>query len=104
MPSILGSVAPRATWLIANRLGLSELGRVNKDIPDENKLLAEWAEQPTAERLARVVRHMKEYYYPKLSEDDDTRDPVARRQPARDGGRGAPGLIASTSPDGCSRA
>ena len=69
VPSILGSVAPRATWLIANRLGLSELGRVNKNIPDEYKLLNEWAEQPSAERLALVVRHMKEYYYPKLSED-----------------------------------
>ena len=70
VPSILGAVAPRTTWLIANRLGLAEVGRANKEIPNEFKLLNDWAEEPSsAERLARVVGHMKNYYYPKLSED-----------------------------------
>jgi acetyltransferase AlgX (SGNH hydrolase-like protein) len=69
LPSILGTVAPRTTWLLANRLGLLEIARGNKDIPDESALLNQWAEQPSAERLDRVVRHMKKYYYPELGED-----------------------------------
>jgi hypothetical protein len=32
VPSMLGAVAPRTTWLLANRLGLSEVCRVNRDI------------------------------------------------------------------------
>jgi hypothetical protein len=69
LPSILGTVAPRTTWLLANRLGLLEIARGNKDIPDESALLNQWAEQPSAERLDSVVRHMKKYYYPELGED-----------------------------------
>jgi hypothetical protein len=68
VPSILGTIAPRTDWLVSNRLGLSELGRNNKEIPGENELLADWAEQPTPELTARVAQHMKQYYYPKLSE------------------------------------
>ena len=56
--------------MIANRLGLAEVGRANKEIPNEFKLLNDWAEEPSsAERLARVVGHMKNYYCPRLSED-----------------------------------
>jgi len=69
VPSILGTVAPRTDWLAVNRLGLSEVGRGNKDIPGEFALLNEWAEQPSAERTERVARHMKTYYFPKTSED-----------------------------------
>jgi hypothetical protein len=69
VPSILGTIAPRTDWLVSNRLGLSEVGRYNKDIPGENELLAEWAEKPTPELTARVAQHMKQYYYPKLSEE-----------------------------------
>jgi hypothetical protein len=69
VPSILGAIAPRTNWLVANRLGLSEIARGNKDIPGENELLAEWAEKPTPEVTGRVARHMKQYYYPKLSEE-----------------------------------
>src|SRR5262249_62363356 len=32
LPSMLGSVAPRTTWLAVNRLGLSEFGGGNKPI------------------------------------------------------------------------
>jgi hypothetical protein len=67
-PSLLGSVAPRTTWLLANRLRLSEIGRGNKDIPGEDALLSEWAQQPAAEPVAKIVRHMRQYYFPKLSE------------------------------------
>jgi hypothetical protein len=69
VPSIMGTIAPRTDWLVSNRLGLSEMGRGNKDIPGENELLSDWAEKPTPELTARVARHMKQYYYPKLSEE-----------------------------------
>jgi hypothetical protein len=69
VPSVLGAVAPRTTWLLANRLGLSELGRNNKDIPGEAAVLAEWAQQPSPEPVDRVARHMKVRYYPNLSEE-----------------------------------
>jgi hypothetical protein len=69
VPSILGTVAPRITWLTVNRLGLSEIGSTNKDIPGEFTLLNEWARQPSAERLELVVRHVQKHYYPKLRED-----------------------------------
>ena len=69
IPSILGAVAPRTTWLAVNRLGLSEVGRVNKGIPGEFALLNEWAQLPPAERLEHFVRHMKRNYFPHVSED-----------------------------------
>ena len=68
-PSFLGSVAPRTTWLLANRLRLSEVGRGNKDISGEDALISEWTQQPSAEPVATVARHMRKHYYPKLSEE-----------------------------------
>ncbi len=68
-PSLLGSVAPRTTWLLANRLRLSEMGRVNKDIPGEEALIKAWTQQPAAEPVAELARHMRLHYYPKLSEE-----------------------------------
>lgn len=67
-PSLLGSVAPRTTWLLANRLRLSEMGRANKDIPGEEALISEWTQQPAAEPIDKIARHMRQHYYPKLSE------------------------------------
>jgi hypothetical protein len=69
VPSILGTIVPRTNWLMANRLGLSEIGRGNKNIPGESELLTEWAATPTAELTERVARHMQTYYYPKTSVD-----------------------------------
>ena len=69
VPSILGAVAPRANWLVANRFGFSEVGRNNKDIPGEWASLNDWAQKPDAEWIERVVHHMKANYYPNLSED-----------------------------------
>lgn len=68
-PSVLGAFAPRTTWLLANRLRMSEIGRANKDIPGEDALLNEWTEQPSAEPVAKVARHMRLHYYPRLSEE-----------------------------------
>ncbi|HET9352726.1 MAG TPA: hypothetical protein VFO32_01895 [Sphingomicrobium sp.] len=68
-PSLLGAVAPRTTWLIANRLRFSEVGRANKDIPGEDALLNEWAAQPSAEPVTKVARHMRLHYFPKMSEE-----------------------------------
>ena len=76
VPSMLGAVAPRTTWLTVNRLGLSEVGRVNRGIGRIR--LAERVPQPPAERFDRVVGHMKQHYFP--PRDDDARDPVARRR------------------------
>jgi SGNH hydrolase-like domain, acetyltransferase AlgX len=69
VPSILGTIAPRTDWLLSNRLGLSELGRGNKEIPGETALLSEWAAQPTPELTERVAQHMHQYYYPQTSVD-----------------------------------
>jgi hypothetical protein len=69
LPSLLGAVAPRATWLAVNRLGLSEFGRSNSGIDGEFAQLNEWLELPAAERLDRLVRHMKQHYFPSLGGD-----------------------------------
>ena len=69
VPSILGTIAPRTDWLLSNRLGLSEVGRGNKEVPGETALLAEWAAQPTPELTERVAQHMHQYYYPQTSVD-----------------------------------
>jgi hypothetical protein len=68
-PSLLGAVAPRTTWLVANRLRFSEVGRANKDIPGEDALLNEWTAQPSAEPVAQVARHMRSHYFPRMSEE-----------------------------------
>ncbi len=68
LPSLLGSVAPRTTWLLVNRLGRSEFGRGNKPIDNEYEQLNGWLALPSEERLNRIVDHMKRHYYPRLSE------------------------------------
>lgn len=81
LPSLLGAVAPRTTWLVVNRLGLSEMGRANKPIPGEFDLLNGWLKLPEAERLDRMTRHMKQNYFPELGED------TIREILSRDGNR-----------------
>jgi hypothetical protein len=68
LPSLLGMVAPRTTWLTVNRLGLSEFGRGNKPIEGEYEMLNDWVGLPSAERMDKLVAHMKRYYYPQLDE------------------------------------
>lgn len=66
LPSLLGAVAPRTTWLTVNRLGLSEFGRGNKGIDREFEDLNAWLDLPPAERLDRVTAHMQRHYFPRL--------------------------------------
>ncbi|CAN5883549.1 hypothetical protein BH11PSE3_BH11PSE3_03610 [soil metagenome] len=68
LPSLLGAVAPRTTWLAVNRLGLSEFGRGNKPLDWEYARLNEWLDLPTSARLDKMVDHLKQYYFPKLDE------------------------------------
>lgn len=68
-PSILGAVAPNLTWLITDRLRLSENGSSNKRIPNEFQTLNALVDKPRAERLAGFARHLKQYYYPELGEE-----------------------------------
>jgi hypothetical protein len=66
--SILGRVMPRTNWLIVNRFRLSEALRGNKPIPGEFDTLYAIAHGPAAERVSELVRHMKKYYFPDVSE------------------------------------
>lgn len=68
LPSLLGAMAPRTTWLAVNRLRLSEFGRGNRAIEGEFDQMNAWVDQPAAERLERFARHMKQHYYPNLDE------------------------------------
>ena len=85
-PSLLGAVAPRTTWLVANRLRFSEVGRANKDIPGEDALLNEWTQQPSAEPVAKVARHMRLHYFPEAQRGGDRGDSPARGRPPAQGG------------------
>ena len=69
LPSMLGAVAPRTTWLTVNRLGLSEYGGNNKVIDGEFATLNEWVTLPPAERADRIARHIRQHYHPRVSEE-----------------------------------
>lgn len=64
-PSWLGTVAPRLTWLLVNRLGLSEFGRGNKSTTGD---VQEIIKKPRAERFDAMARFIKTYYYPEKDE------------------------------------
>lgn len=64
LPSLLGAVAPRTTWLAVNRLGLSEVGRGSPRTPNELAILAEWMHKSPVERLDLVSRYVHEHYQP----------------------------------------
>ena len=66
--SILGNVMPNANWVLVNRLRLSEMLTTNKPVPQEFDTLAKIARLPPAERTPALVRHVKRYYYPDLTE------------------------------------
>ena len=65
-PSWLGAVAPRLTWLLVNRLGLSEFGRGNNKVSIDK--VKEIIKKPRAERLDAMVQLVKTYYYPQKDE------------------------------------
>lgn len=64
-PSWLGTVAPRLTWLLVNRLGLSEFGGGNVVGFEEVRSIIK---KPRAERIDAMVRIIKNYYYPDKDE------------------------------------
>jgi hypothetical protein len=70
--SILGRVMPRTNWLLVNRLRLSEFLRGNRPIPGEFDKLFAIAHGPDSERVPGVVRHLRTYYYPDVSEQQLT--------------------------------
>jgi hypothetical protein len=65
-PSLLGAVAPHLTWLIVNRLGLSEFGRGNKSIANEFDILNDIAKKPLEQRAGLLADYYKKHYYPGL--------------------------------------
>ncbi len=67
-PSLLGTVAPHLTWLAVNRLGLSEFGRANKNVPNEFDIVNDILKKPRNERGALLAKHLKKYYYPDKDE------------------------------------
>jgi hypothetical protein len=66
--SLLGKVMPRTSWLLVDRLRLSEFLRGNKPIPDESQTLRAIVEGPPDQQVPKLVQHLKRYYYPNLSE------------------------------------
>jgi len=66
--SILGNVMPNANWVLVNRLRLSEMLTTNKPVPQEFDTLAKIARLPAEQRTPELVRHVKRYYYPNVSE------------------------------------
>jgi hypothetical protein len=67
-PSILGALAPHFTWLLVNKLGLSEFGRGNKPIPGEVDTLNDVVSGPRNERVPLLVQHLKKHYFPDKDE------------------------------------
>ena len=66
VPSVLGAVMPRTTWLAVNRLRLSELGRGGPGVAGEFGDLNRWIQLPPEERLDRFVDHLRAHYFPKV--------------------------------------
>ena len=69
LPSLIGSLAPRTTWLAVNRLGLSEFGRANRAIDHEFEDLNAWLDLPPADRLDRIAAHVQRHYFPRLDRE-----------------------------------
>lgn len=66
LPSLLGALAPRTTWLTVNRLGLSEVARGNRGAPGELAMINGWVQGPPAERLAHISRYVHDVYQPTI--------------------------------------
>lgn len=67
-PSLLGSIAPRLTWLLVNRFRVSELLRGNPSVPGEFEALFTAAQLPYEEGLQRITQHVHRFYFPNLDE------------------------------------
>jgi len=66
--SILGSVMPRANWVLVNRLSLSEVLATNRPVAGEFETLVRLARGPVHERTAGLSYHVRRYYYPDMPE------------------------------------
>jgi hypothetical protein len=64
LPSLLGMIMPRFTWLLVERLRLSEFGRRNKPVPNENETLKRISEMPYEAGTTALAAHMHRYYFP----------------------------------------
>ncbi len=67
-PSILGSVAPHATWQAVNALRLSGAAQGGKYAPNEHAIITEALARPRAEGLPMLAKLMHQYYFPALPE------------------------------------
>lgn len=67
MPSWLGTVAPRLTWLAVNRARLSNVSRATTPI-DEFQTLNRILEEPLERRYDSLSRFMKQHYLPDMDE------------------------------------
>lgn len=66
--SLLGTIMPRTNWLAVNRLRLAESLMGKDPPPGEEKTLYDAVHGPSAERLPRLVAHMRKHYFPQLSD------------------------------------
>lgn len=64
--SVLGTIMPRTNWLLVNRLRLAEFLHGKPSPPGETEMLEDDLNAPPAERLERLVAHVKTYYRPDL--------------------------------------
>jgi len=67
LPSIIGRFMPRLTWLLVNRLGISEFGRSNKPISNESEDLQQISEMPYEKGITELSDHMHRHYFPKVA-------------------------------------
>ena len=67
-PSLLGQVAPHATWQIVNALRLSGAAQGGKYAPNEHETITNALAKPRSEGLPVLAKMMQRYYFPNLSE------------------------------------
>ncbi|MBM3643433.1 MAG: hypothetical protein FJX02_03680 [Alphaproteobacteria bacterium] len=67
-PSVLGDIAPHATWHIVNALRLSGAARGGRYAPNERELIADALSKPAAEGLPLIGKMMHRYYFPEVDE------------------------------------
>lgn len=67
--SIVGTLMPRTNWLLINRLRLAQFFQGRSPAPpNEEQMLYDEVHAPPAERLQRLVAHIKKYHYPDMPE------------------------------------
>lgn len=68
LPSWLGTVAPRLTWLVVNRLRTSQFS--SKSGEDEFDVINRILEEPVELRYASLARYLKQRYFPQSDESE----------------------------------